>query len=58
MKINITAIGKFEYLDNRLRQINVGIDLLELHNSDFTLKQVITEKFEESKYGRLYLQFQ
>lgn len=47
MKINITAIGKFKYRDSGLEKINLGIDLLELHNSDFTLKQVITEKFED-----------
>ena len=47
MKINITAIGKFEYLNNGDEKIDLEIDLLELHNSDFTLNQVITEKFED-----------
>ncbi len=46
MKINITAIGKFEYLNNGDEKIDLEIDLLELHNSDFTLDQVITEKFK------------
>ena len=43
MKINITAIGKFEYLNNGDEKIDLEIDLLELHSSDFTLDQVITE---------------
>ena len=46
MKINITAIGKFEYLNNGDEKIDLEIDLLELHSSDFTLDQVITEKFK------------
>ena len=46
MKINITTIGKFEYLNNGDEKIDLEIDLLELHSSDFTLDQVITEKFK------------
>jgi len=47
MTVKITAVGKFEHLENGDEKIEIEIDLLELHNSDFTLGDVITEKFEE-----------
>ena len=46
MKINITAIGKFEYLNNGDEKIDLEIDLLKLHEFDLTLNQIITEKFK------------
>jgi len=51
MKVLIKVVGKFKYLENGDEKIEVEVDLLELHNSDFTIAEVITEKFEEINKG-------
>lgn len=47
MKVKIIAVGKFEYLENGDEKIEIEIDLMEMHNSDFTFSEIITEKFED-----------
>jgi len=51
MKIKIIAVGKFEYLENGDEKIEIEVDLMEMHNTDFTFQEIITEKFEEINKG-------
>ena len=46
MKVKIIAVGQFEYLVNGDEKIEIEIDLLEMHRTDFTFSEIITEEFE------------
>lgn len=47
MIIKITAVGKFEYLENGDERIEIEIDLVEMERTDFTFSEIITEEFEK-----------
>ena len=47
MKVKIIAVGKFEYLEGEDTKIELEVDLNEMHNSDETFSDIITEAFEE-----------
>lgn len=51
MRIKIIAVGKFEYLENGDEKVEIEIDLMEMHNSDFTFSEIITSEFEEINDG-------
>lgn len=51
MKVKIIAVGKFEYLENGDEKIEIEVDLMEMHRTDETFGDIITEKFEEINAG-------
>ncbi len=51
MTVTVTAIGKFEYMDNDDCKIEMDVELEEMHRTDFTFAELITQEFERINKG-------